>query len=146
MDRSKDALELAASNGFQLDLEVQWQEADALTGSGMPAENSLDLVISNPPYVPDQEKSWIDALVIDHEPHLALFVPDNDPLVFYRAIGTWALGALRPSGQLFFEIHERLGKPVVDLLNELGWSDVSLRQDLSGKDRMVAARHPIQRT
>ena len=81
----------------------------------------------------------MDANVLENEPHLALFVEDEDPLVFYKAIAEKSKIWLRPEGKIFFEIHEKKGKEVVDLLTEMGYQDVELRKDMSGKDRMVKA-------
>ncbi len=99
----------------------------------------LDIIVSNPPYVRESEKAHMHVNVLDHEPHLALFVPEDDPLVFYRVIASKGKRALKPGGKLYFEINEALGAEVVALLTRLGYQDIILRQDLNGRDRMVRA-------
>lgn len=99
----------------------------------------LDILVSNPPYIRESEKSLMHRNVLEHEPHVALFVPDSDPLVFYRAISKKAKEALKPRGKLYFEINEALGKQVVDLLAALDYTKIRLIKDLNGKDRIVAA-------
>lgn len=102
-------------------------------------ENSLDILVSNPPYVRDSEKEQMHRNVLEFEPSLALFVPDEDPLKFYRAIALIGLKTLKASGMLFFEINEAFGKDILDMLESLGYSETELRRDLNGRDRMVRA-------
>ncbi len=97
------------------------------------------LIVSNPPYVRELEKEEIQSNVLDHEPHSALFVSDTDPLVFYRAIGKLAYDNLSGNGRLFFEINQYLGKETIQLLKEIGFTYVELRQDIFGNDRMIKA-------
>ena len=100
---------------------------------------SYDVIVSNPPYVRNLEKQEIKNNVLEYEPHLALFVADDDALIFYRKIGALALKSLRPNGKLFFEINQYLGKETVDLLKDLGFQNVELRKDIYGNDRMILA-------
>jgi len=100
----------------------------------------FDLILSNPPYIPASGKSDMDLHVIDHEPELALFVPDDDPLIFYRAIADFAVSFLNPGGQVFVEIHDRLGAETVGIFKK-SFSNVELRKDIHGKDRMIRAYH-----
>lgn len=102
-------------------------------------EGSLDVLVSNPPYVRDSEKELMHRNVLEYEPSIALFVPDEDPLKFYRAIALIGLKTLKASGMLFFEINEAFGKDVLDMLESLGYSETELRRDLNGRERMVKA-------
>jgi release factor glutamine methyltransferase len=103
---------------------------------------NYDIIVSNPPYICEEEKEKMEKNVLEHEPSLALFVPNEDPLLFYRKIGLLALQLLNNGGLLFFEINRRFGKEVVTMLQELGYEAVELRQDLFGNDRMVKAIKP----
>ena len=105
-------------------------------------EQKWDIIVSNPPYVTELEKSEISPNVLDYEPHLALFVPDNDPLLFYRCIAIFAQQHLKPRGKLYFEINRQFGKATVDLLTAMGFGNVELRKDISGNDRMVRGIAP----
>lgn len=102
-------------------------------------DENFDLIVSNPPYVMDAERQGMEPQVVDFEPGIALFVPDNDPLIFYRHIGQFAAAHLNSGGQLFFEINQALGKQTVHLLQELGFKNVELRKDIAGNDRMIRA-------
>lgn len=101
--------------------------------------NNFDVIVSNPPYICDKEKTDMSPIVLDHEPHTALFVPDSDPLLFYRAIGEFALQHLSPDGALYFEINAAYGPETVELLRSQGFKTVILRQDFTGRDRMIKA-------
>jgi release factor glutamine methyltransferase len=98
-----------------------------------------DLILSNPPYVTESEKERMLDNVLNHEPHNALFVSDNDPLVFYRAIADFALAHLKINGFLFLELNEKFGQKTLNLLKEKGFKAIELRQDMGGKDRMIKA-------
>ncbi|HKL96230.1 MAG TPA: peptide chain release factor N(5)-glutamine methyltransferase [Paludibacteraceae bacterium] len=102
-------------------------------------EDSFDVIVSNPPYVLNSERAMMEENVLAHEPEIALFVTDDDPLIFYRHIGQFALQHLKKEGQLFLEINQALGKETVRLLKEIGFKTVELRKDLSGKNRMIRA-------
>ncbi|MDD3034337.1 MAG: peptide chain release factor N(5)-glutamine methyltransferase [Bacteroidales bacterium] len=102
-------------------------------------EGSLDVLVSNPPYVRESEKEQMHRNVLEYEPSIALFVPDEDPLKFYRAIALIGLKTLKASGMLFFEINEAFGKDVLDMLESLGYSERELRRDFNGRERMVKA-------
>jgi release factor glutamine methyltransferase len=99
----------------------------------------FDLIVSNPPYVMESEKLLMRKNVLEHEPAMALFVPDEDPLVFYRAVSEWASSLLREGGHLMVEINEALGEITADVFRQAGFKDVRIIQDLSGRDRFVAA-------
>ena len=100
-------------------------------------EEKLDIIVSNPPYVLESDKAKMENNVLDYEPHLALFVEDNDPLLFYRKIAEHGLNHLKTKGRLYFEIHERYADEVQSLLVEMGYSNIEVRQDAQGKERMV---------
>ena len=110
---------------------------ERIEGSSLPL---YDIIVSNPPYVMDKEKALMRSNVLDHEPHLALFVSDDDPLVFYRAIADWALTVLKPGGYGVVEINEALGFQTADLFREAGLRDVRIVRDLSDHDRFVSFR------
>lgn len=136
-DVSEKALETAKRNAGRNNLEVNFSIVDILNAPDF--TDKWDIIVSNPPYITEQEKNGILPNVLDHEPHLALFVPDNDPLLFYRHIALFARQHLFPNGKLYFEINREAGKSCVELLTELGYRDVELRKDISGNDRMVKA-------
>lgn len=135
IDVSEKALEVAKKNGETQNAQVNWILCDILQ-KPIP-ENELDILVSNPPYIPEQGKALMHKNVLDFEPGLALFVPDTDPLLFYREIAQKGIVALKKGGKIYFEIHEEYGKGVVELLESLGYSQVQYLQDLNGKDRIV---------
>ncbi|MEM8890586.1 MAG: peptide chain release factor N(5)-glutamine methyltransferase [Bacteroidota bacterium] len=140
MDISSEALSVARTNAALFESQVSFIEANILE---MKAEDlgEWDLIMSNPPYVPDSEKAVIANRVKDHEPGLALFVPDDDPLRFYKKITQLASSNLREGGFLFFEIHEDYGKEIIQLLEKYGFQEIVLKKDMQGKDRMIGGRH-----
>lgn len=99
----------------------------------------FNIIVSNPPYICQQETKDMSSIVLDHEPSQALFVPDNDPLLFYRAIAKFGCGHLSTDGCLYFEINAAYGAETCAMLQEMGYKDVELRQDINGRDRMVKA-------
>jgi release factor glutamine methyltransferase len=139
IDVSPDALEMAAANARLNQAELKFKLLDVLNEQNWSTLPAFDAIISNPPYIPYREKSLMPASVLDHEPALALFVSDEDPLIFYRKIARLAMQKLKTRGQLFFECNEFNAKQVMVLLGELGYRKLELRQDLSGKDRMIRA-------
>lgn len=138
-DVSEAALGVARSNAESLGVSnVRFSQCDILTvvpGSG----EQYDVIVSNPPYICEQEKEEMESVVLDHEPSLALFVPDHDPMLFYRAIGQYAMQTLRPRGHLYFEINEHYGEETIETLRCLGFVNIRLRNDFYGKARMVSA-------
>lgn len=134
-DISAEALAVAAENAARLKAEVHFIKHDVLRDE-LPVPD-LDLVISNPPYIAASEKEQMQLNVVGFEPHLALFVPEEDPLVFYKAIAAKAFKALRPSGILIVEINERFGREVKGLFEENGFSEISVMKDIGGKERIV---------
>lgn len=137
-DVSPEALAIANENAKNLGATIEFRLQDALQ-KDLP-KKSLDLIVSNPPYVRNSEKAEIAANVLNHEPHLALFVSDDNPLVFYKAIGEYAIENLTKEGLLAFEINSYLGKDTMDLVRGLGFGNVLLRKDLFGKDRFIFAK------
>ena len=136
LDISKEALKVAQLNANNLNVSVQWMEQNILDTVAL--ENAYDIIVSNPPYIPIGEKESMQKQVVNFEPSLALFVPDEDPLIFYRTIAKIAKQSLSKNGQLFFEIHYDQGNAILTLLNELNFH-AELRQDSFGKDRMIRA-------
>ena len=137
IDVSAEALNVAKSNAEQNQVNVTFLEKDILKTEDLLEQ--FDIIVSNPPYVRNLEKHEIKNNVLEHEPHLALFVDDFDALIFYRKIALLATRNLNSGGQLFFEINQYLGKEKVDLLNGFGFKDVELRKDIYGNDRMTRA-------
>lgn len=139
---SKEALELSKENASSLNLNVSFIHHDALSDQ-LPStltKQSIDIIVSNPPYIPELDKQEIQANVLDFEPHLALFVENDNALIFYKAIASQAARLLKQNGLLFFEIHERLALETKEAIEALGFVDVEIRKDLQGKDRMIKAR------
>ena len=137
LDVSKEALEIAAKNSRKYSAEVEFIQMDILKET--PQLSYLDILVSNPPYVPIQEKEFMHANVLEHEPHLALFVSDQDPLLFYRVIAEKGKTLLKKGGRIYFEVFEKYGLRVCELLKTIGYSQIKLHQDLNGKDRMISA-------
>ncbi|MDX5321153.1 MAG: protein-(glutamine-N5) methyltransferase, release factor-specific, partial [Bacteroidota bacterium] len=123
---------------FGEDEVVPFEKGDILEDSWWNAQPQFDCIVSNPPYIREQEKQAMEAHVLEHEPHEALFVPDTDPFLFYRPIAEQAKNHLSPGGLLFFEINAQLGQEMLQMLNALGYS-CELRNDMQGKDRMIKA-------
>ena len=135
MDVSPGALELAIENNRINNTEVNFFYADIFEYSL--SENGFDVIVSNPPYVTQSEKDTLAPNVIAFEPHGALFAPANDDLLFYKTIGLKAMDALRPGGKLFFEINPNKASELVVFMETIGFKDVQIRNDLSGKERML---------
>ncbi len=135
IDVSEKALEMAQKNAFNNEVEVNFMLKNILETESL--DEKYDIIVSNPPYVRNLEKREIKKNVLDYEPHLALFVEDTNPLLFYRKIAELALTGLAPNGKLFFEINQYLGKETVELLDNLGFKNIELRKDFVGNDRMI---------
>lgn len=134
-DVSPAALAIARHNAAHLQAPVTFFESNILT-QPLPVEN-LDAIVSNPPYIAVREKTAMKTNVLEYEPHLALFVPDDDPLLFYRVISQKARTGLNPGGMLAFEINAAFGREVADLLRASGFTGVAIVDDLQGKQRIV---------
>ena len=139
IDISTEALQTATSNARLNDVDIEFINADILNPKSEIEIPKSEIIISNPPYVTLRDKTQMHTNVTDFEPHMALFVPENDPLLFYKAIADFATTNLTENGLLFFEINESYGEETVDLLNNKGFKNIELRKDLSGRDRMVRA-------
>ena len=136
-DVSDSALDLACLNNRQNSTNVEFRKVDIFDVPEQ--EYGFDVIVSNPPYVLESEKSGMEARVVDYEPHLALFVPDNDPLLFYRAISEFGKKALAKGGKLFFEINPLKAEDIVRMLEDTGYHNVESRNDIFGKQRMIKA-------
>ncbi|MCP4459775.1 MAG: peptide chain release factor N(5)-glutamine methyltransferase [Cytophagales bacterium] len=136
-DVSKGALEIAKANNSQHSASVDFVESDILKDNSN--YHDLDIIVSNPPYIPEQERNLMHENVTTHEPEMALFVSDKDPLLFYKQIAQVALEKLKVGGQLYFEIHEDYGSELCDYLEFAGYRNVAVKKDMQGKDRMVRA-------
>lgn len=145
MDVSKKALELAERNAHALGAGIRFVQMDILDPAAWDSLPVFDLIVSNPPYVLLADKQEMRNNVLAHEPHLALFVEGDDPLLFYRTIAAFAERRLAPGGLLFFEIHERMGDLMLDLLHESGFTGLEVRRDLQEKPRMTKALKPQAR-
>lgn len=139
-DISPGALAVAEENNRSNGTEVTFSQVDILVYQ--PQGEMFDIIVSNPPYIKENEKKSMEANVLDWEPHTALFVPDNDPLLFYRAIAEKALAMLTSGGALYFEINRAHGAETVEMLKSLGYIETELRKDLAGNDRMIKAIRP----
>lgn len=141
-DISEEALRTAESNAKALKAEVAFCKRNALR-----AEESVapwDLIVSNPPYICDSERAAMDDNVLLHEPHTALFVPDDDPLRFYRAIARYALRSLNNDGSLLFECNTRYAEATGEMMREMGFEDVTVNDDCFGLPRFVKGSSPSQ--
>ena len=138
LDVSSKALEIAEFNAQQNAVKLNMIKANVLDWK--PTDLSFDLIVSNPPYVRESEKERMAPNVLEHEPHLALFVENDNPLVFYRAIVELGKQTLKKQGQLYFEINEYLGKETQALFSSDTFEDVQLKSDIFGKHRMICAQ------
>jgi release factor glutamine methyltransferase len=147
IDISEKALEVAHANALKYGQPVEWIEADIFGEKKLPvALHSLDLVVSNPPYVLENEKPRMRRNVLEHEPHLALFVPDEEALLYYRRIAMVASRLLKPGGRLYFEINEQFAGATVEMLQELHFENPQASKDIFDKDRFVTAVWPGKST
>lgn len=140
LDISPEALHYARRNADRLAPEVQIIEGDVLTGAEQWVDGKFDVIVSNPPYIPASNIATMHTNVRDHEPHRALFVTDEQPLIFYESIADSALKLLHSGGRLYFEIYEKLGSELCSILQAKGFTDVTLRCDLNDKPRMICCR------
>ena len=146
-DISEKALNIARQNAESLNAQVHFRQVDALNeptedSSLFTLHSSLNIIISNPPYICKQEATAMEAHVLDHEPHQALFVPDDDPLLFYRAIAQYGKSALVAGGWLYFEINPLYHEVLEKLLDEMGYFGIEMRKDQFGQWRFARAQRP----
>jgi release factor glutamine methyltransferase len=146
IDISPDALKTAEENAVLNQVDINFIEADILKNPGpshisnliaIAIGTQISIIVSNPPYVTLYDKTQMHTNVTDFEPHTALFVPEDDPLIFYKAIADFAVQNLEPNGLLFLEINENYGEQTVQLLAYKGFKNIELRKDISGRDRIV---------
>lgn len=142
IDIAADTLAVAQENAKLNQVEVGFIKQDILQTSSSTPQTPYAIIVSNPPYITQSEKEGMHANVLDNEPHRALFVSNEEPLVFYEAIADFAQQNLESGGLLFFEINEHLGKETIYLLDNKGFVDIELRKDMQGKDRMICCRKP----
>ncbi len=141
IDVSEKALQTAQKNAISNKVEVTFIEKDILKTEDL--EQNFDIIVSNPPYVRNLEKHEIKKNVLDNEPHLALFVDDNDALLFYRKIAELAQINLSENGTLYFEINQFLGQETVDLLQKMNFKNIELKKDIYGNDRMISCNFQL---
>ena len=141
VDVSEKALNVAKKNAAENDVDVRFVLDDILNPKNPELiDNQYDIIVSNPPYVCESEKSEMRANVLDYEPSTALFVSDNDPLIFYRKILEFAQNALKPDGEIWFEINERFGKEMKNLCLEKGFKNIEIIKDFREKERILRIR------
>ena len=140
-DISETALAMARENAKRTNVHVMFRQVDALQlpANPVPPATRYDLIVSNPPYICERERTAMAPNVLDHEPPLALFVPDDDPLLFYRAIADYARKSLKPGGSLFFEINPLYTQELQALLQAMSYHIIETRNDQFGKPRMIRA-------
>lgn len=143
LDISTDALGLAKQNAKKNNADVRFLQADILQMGPEDLPQKFEVLVSNPPYIPVEEKGLMKANVLHNEPHIALFVTTEEPLVFYEKIAALASQVLVPEGYLYFEINERFATETSTLLSEKGFCNIELRTDLNGKDRMIRAQRCV---
>lgn len=131
LDISNEALEVAQRNGKKQEVDILWQQADMLH---LPQDLHADILVSNPPYILKSEQATMDDNVLKHEPHLALFVDDQDPLLYYRA-----LAQQTPANTLYFEINPLMVTRLKEMLHNVGYTRITVRQDMEGKERFIRA-------
>jgi len=147
-DISEDALEVAKINAIRNNVNVSFEQVDVLNlpsplpfGGGR--GEALSLIVSNPPYICNKERAAMAVNVLEYEPHTALFVPDDDPLLFYRAIAQYGQTALKAGGWLYFEINPLYAREMCDMLRLMSYHDIELKADQYGKQRMIRARKAL---
>ena len=136
IDISTEVLKVAKENAKLNGVKVNFMQQDILQTNILP---KVDLMVSNPPYVLESEKEKMQANVLEYEPNLALFVADDDPLIFYKKIGVLAEKSLNCGGKLYFEINEQYGVEILEMLSKIGFVDIALKKDINDKDRMIKA-------
>ena len=139
-DISAEALEVARENAKRHNVHVSFEQVDVLNSQLSIVNCQFDLIVSNPPYICNKERAGMETNVLEHEPHTALFVPDDDPLLFYRAIAQYGQTALKDGGWLYFEINPLYAKPLHDMLCAMRFCRIEIKEDQYGKQRMVKAQ------
>ena len=141
-DISEEALKVAKENAKRTNVHVKFEQVDILhlPSSILHLTSAFDLIVSNPPYICNKERETMETNVLEHEPHTALFVPDDNPLLFYRAIAQYGQTALKEGGWLYFEINPLYAEPLQDMLNKMSYHDIEIKGDQYGKQRMIRAK------
>ncbi len=140
IDISTQAIALAKKNAAIAGVEINLNVQDILKLHGSIPGTPFDIIVSNPPYVRESEKAFMHRNVLQYEPQMALFVNDNDPLIYYHAIAKYAKDLLKPEGLVYCEINEALGKETSAIFKTFGFEDVEIRKDINGKDRMIKVK------
>lgn len=140
LDVSEEALQVAKENALLNKVNVNFIHGDIFSSSVSQSLSSYDVIVSNPPYITNAESELMQPNVLDYEPHLALFVDDNNPLLFYSRIAALAGKHLGANGRLYFEINEKYGNDVAKLLINCNFTDIIVKKDLSGKDRIISCK------
>lgn len=139
LDISDEALKVAKENALRNECEIHFIHADICDANNKEKLPACTIIVSNPPYIKSSERSSMHENVVEHEPHLALFVPDEDALLFYKVIAETGKSKLKPGGAVYVEINEALGIDTAILFQKAGYKNVQLLQDMQGKDRMIKA-------
>ncbi len=139
-DISGEALQVARQNALNNQVKVDFHQQDILSAS--PGMAEWNVIVSNPPYITNKEKAEMESNVLDWEPHTALFVPDHDPLLFYRKIAQLGMSMLVNGGALYFEINRAYGAEIIAMLQALGYKDIIIRKDRFNNERMIKATRP----
>ena len=142
-DISEEALKVAKENAKRTNVHVKFEQVDALHLTSdicHQTSDAFDLIVSNPPYICNKERETMEANVLEHEPHTALFVPNDDPLLFYRAIAQYGQTALKEGGWLYFEINPLYAEPIREMLSKMSYHDIEIKEDQYGKQRMIRAK------
>ncbi len=137
-DVSEEALKVAQENSKNNNLDVVFKNVNILTIGTGDVNNKFDIIVSNPPYITNKEKSFMDSNVLDYEPHLALFVDDSEPLLFYNTIADFAINSLKENGKLYFEINEHYGSEVKQMLMNKSFKNINIVKDINDRDRIVS--------
>lgn len=140
VDVSEKAIKVAKKNAEFHSADIKFLNHNILGNFSNIYFEKFDIIVSNPPYIEEKDKRIIRKNVLDFEPHLALFVPDDDPLLFYKSIIEFSLYNLNKNGKLYFEINEKFGKEIVSILKERGFKNIILKKDINNKDRMISAK------
>ena len=139
-DISAEALQVARENARRSGVPVTFQQVDMLNTHHVPLSTQWELIVSNPPYICYKERAMMESNVLDHEPHTALFVPDDDPLQFYHAIAEYGQKALKVGGWLYFEINPLYADELTDMFCAMSYHDIETKEDQYGKQRMIRAK------
>jgi release factor glutamine methyltransferase len=139
-DISAEALQVARENARRSGVPVTFQQVDMLNTHHVPLSTQWELIVSNPPYICYKERAMMESNVLDHEPHTALFVPDDDPLLFYRAIAEYGQKVLKVGGWLYFEINPLYADELTDMFCAMSYHDIETKEDQYGKQRMIRAK------